>query len=94
VTLKSPRRGADTDPATFGLLLPGCDAHEALEVVDRLRHDMPAGLTASAGIVAWSAPMTAEQLVAGADRELYRAKSDGRDRACLSTRVAPALRAR
>jgi diguanylate cyclase (GGDEF)-like protein len=78
----------------FGLLLPGCDAHETLQVVDRLRHDMPVGLTASAGIAAWSAPMTAEQLVAGADRELYRAKSEGRDRACLSTGIAPANRAR
>jgi len=68
----------------FGLILPGCDADEALDVVERLRGDMPAGLTASAGIAIWHAPMTAEDVVARADRELYRAKREGRDRACLA----------
>ena len=68
----------------FGLILPGCDAGEALDVVERLRGDMPAGLTASAGIAIWRAPMTAEDVVARADRELYRAKREGRDRACLA----------
>lgn len=69
----------------FGLLLPGCDAEAALETVDRLRADMPEGLTASAGIVAWAIPLTAEQFLAEADRALYRAKSDGRDRAYLAS---------
>jgi diguanylate cyclase (GGDEF)-like protein len=69
----------------FGLLLPGCDAEAALEIVDRLRADMPEGLTASAGVVAWAIPLTAEQFVAEADRALYRAKREGRDRACLAT---------
>ena len=69
----------------FGLILPGCDGAAALRVVERLRRDMPSGLTASAGIAVWSA-VTASELVAAADRELYRAKSEGRDRAC----VAPA----
>jgi diguanylate cyclase (GGDEF)-like protein len=68
----------------FGLVLPGCDPAEAHAVVDRLRADMPAGLTASAGVSAWSLPQTAEQVVAEADRALYRAKSDGRDRVCVS----------
>jgi len=69
----------------FGLLLPGCDAEAALEIVNRLRADVPEGLTASAGIVAWALPLTAEQFVAEADRALYRAKSDGRDRAYLAS---------
>lgn len=69
----------------FGLLLPGCDAEAALEIVNRLRADIPEGLTASAGIVAWAIPLTAEQFVAEADRALYRAKSDGRDRAYLAS---------
>ncbi len=69
----------------FGLLLPGCDAEAALEVVDRLRANVPEGLTASAGVVAWALPLTPEQFVAEADRALYRAKSDGRDRAYLSS---------
>lgn len=69
----------------FGLLLPGCDAHAALAAVDRLRADLPAGLTASAGVVAYAIPLTAQQFVAEADRALYRAKSDGRDRAYLAS---------
>ncbi len=73
----------------FGLLLPGCDAHEALIVTERMRCAMPAGLTASAGIVTWAAPVTAAGLVAAADRELYRAKSEGRDRACLTALIVP-----
>ncbi len=70
----------------FGLLLPGCDEDEALHVVERMRHDAPARLTVSAGIVAWTAPATAAELVARVDRELYRAKAEGRDRACVGSR--------
>jgi len=69
----------------FGLLLPGCDAETALDSVNRMRSDIPADLTASAGVVAWALPLTAEQFVAEADRALYRAKSDGRDRAYLAS---------
>ncbi len=68
----------------FGLILPGCDATAALEVVERLRGDTPAKLTASAGIATWQDAMTADDLVAVADRELYRAKAEGRDRACVA----------
>jgi diguanylate cyclase (GGDEF)-like protein len=68
----------------FGLLLPGCNSAAAREILERLRTDMPVGLTASAGLVTWARPMKAEELVAEADRALYQAKSDGRDRAYLS----------
>ncbi len=68
----------------FGLLLPGCDAATALETVERLRGGLPAGLTASAGIAGWASPASADQVVADADRALYRAKAAGRDRACVS----------
>lgn len=53
-----------------------------------MRSDIPADLTASAGVVAWALPLTAEQFVAEADRALYRAKSDGRDRAYLASSPA------
>jgi diguanylate cyclase (GGDEF)-like protein len=69
----------------FGLVLAGCDAAGAHFVVDRLRADMPPGLTASAGIATWTSPATAEQVVRDADRALYRAKRDGRDRVCVSS---------
>ena len=67
-----------------GLVLPGCTAAQALVVVERLRADMPDGLTASAGVMEWASPLTADQPVAEADRALYRAKRDGRDRVCVS----------
>jgi diguanylate cyclase (GGDEF)-like protein len=65
----------------LGLPLPGCAGDEALEVVERLRRDMPTGLTVSAGIASSAAPMSPEELVAAANRELYRAMAEGRDRA-------------
>jgi diguanylate cyclase (GGDEF)-like protein len=64
----------------FALLLPGCDVDAARIIADRLRLDMPHGLTASAGATGWAAPMSAEQLVGAADQALYRAKRDGRGR--------------
>lgn len=68
----------------FGLVLPGCEGGTAHIVVDRLRANMPPGLTASAGVTGWTQPLTADQVVAEADRALYRAKRDGRDRVCMS----------
>jgi GGDEF domain-containing protein len=55
----------------------------------RLRARAAPRLTASAGIAIWSERMTADQLVAGADRALYRATSEGRDRACLAVSPGP-----
>ena len=69
----------------FGLVLPGCGAAAALAIVRRLLGDTPDGLTASAGIVSRTDPVTPEQLVAGADRALYQAKSEGRDRVCVGS---------
>ena len=74
----------------FALLLPGCDAGAALAVAERLRGDMPAGLTVSAGVALWRAPLSAAELVGAADRALYRAKRDGRDRSSLAGDAARA----
>ena len=38
-----------------------------------MRADLPDGVTASAGIVAWAIPLTAEPSAAEADRALHRA---------------------
>jgi diguanylate cyclase (GGDEF)-like protein len=67
----------------FALLLPDCTDQGALTLVERLRADMPAGHTCSAGVAAWRPGETAEALLARADAALYAAKAAGRDRAAV-----------
>jgi diguanylate cyclase (GGDEF)-like protein len=68
----------------FGLLLPGCDAASAAELVQRL-HGLPLnGLTFSAGISQWDGSGTSEQLIGEADAALYAAKRGGRNRTCTA----------
>ncbi|MEA2297678.1 MAG: hypothetical protein QOF77_614 [Solirubrobacteraceae bacterium] len=52
-------------------------------VAGRLLAATPHGLTASAGVSCWGTALTPDQLVALADRALYQAKRDGRDRVVL-----------
>jgi diguanylate cyclase (GGDEF)-like protein len=68
----------------FGLILPACGQQEALALVDRLRHAMPASQTCSAGVAPWRSRETVETLVARADSALYAAKSAGRDRVTVA----------
>jgi len=63
----------------FTLLLPDCDAGEALDVVERLRASTPGGQSCSAGIATWDGAETAIELFERMDAALYAAKAAGRD---------------
>jgi diguanylate cyclase (GGDEF)-like protein len=68
----------------FGLLLPGCDAAHASEVIERLRGAVYSDRTCSAGFAVSQPGESSEQVMARADVALYEAKASGRDRVCMS----------
>ena len=74
----------------FAVLAPCCSGPAALELAERLCHAVAqseAGVTVSIGVCLHvdpgSAP-SAEELIAGADRALYRAKAEGRNRVVMA----------
>ena len=76
----------------FALLLPATTATQACAVTDRLRERwslLQPGTTFSAGAATLAAGATTAEVVTAADRALYAAKADGRDR----TRTAETSRA-
>jgi len=76
----------------FAILLPGSDAAGAVTFAENLRVDIRREVavegvrwptTASFGVAEFRKGMSIETLVGAADRALYRAKADGRDRVCV-----------
>ena len=67
----------------FGLLLPGCDTLTAAGVVRKLLDAMPPGTTSSAGVAGWQG-QDPDAFLQAADRALYRAKAEGRNRVAIS----------
>jgi len=63
----------------FAIAFPAWPMDAALHVVERLRRDMPAEQTCSAGLVAWDGKESATDVVGRADDALYEAKRAGRD---------------
>jgi diguanylate cyclase (GGDEF)-like protein len=70
----------------FGLLLADCPLAGAHGVVERVRAATPYGQTCSAGIVEWDGRESPSALLARADRMLYLAKEQGRDRSVADRR--------
>jgi len=64
----------------FTLAFPACTLQDSLPLVQRLREFTAGGLTCSAGLALWDGSEDADGLLERADRALYRAKQDGRDR--------------
>jgi diguanylate cyclase (GGDEF)-like protein len=76
----------------FAVLLTATNADQAQQVIESLRACVPSGETVSAGIAQWDGLESATELVVRADRALYQAKRNGRNRtiAVQVPRFAPA----
>jgi diguanylate cyclase (GGDEF)-like protein len=70
----------------FTLVLPECDADQAIQLVERLRPVMPDSQTFSAGIATWDSRESPADLLRRADTALLAAKKEGRNRTIVSGR--------
>jgi diguanylate cyclase (GGDEF)-like protein len=76
----------------FIVILPDCAVDEAIITADRLRHVIPGGATASAGVATLEIGDSSAQLIGRADHALYHAKASGRNctsAAQLTTQTVP-----
>jgi diguanylate cyclase (GGDEF)-like protein len=64
----------------FAILLAGCSAESALEIIERVREATVDDQSVSIGLATWDGRESAESLVYRADKALYQAKHDGRNR--------------
>jgi diguanylate cyclase (GGDEF)-like protein len=64
----------------FAILLAGCSAESALEIVERVREATVGDQTVSIGLATWDGREPGDALVCRADRALYDAKRAGRNR--------------
>jgi diguanylate cyclase (GGDEF)-like protein len=68
----------------FTLVLPGTDAKQAEQLVDRLRAPVPDRQTFSAGIATWDGYEAATETLQRADAALLQANKAGRKRTMVS----------
>ena len=93
ITIEQTLRGPDDVVARYGgeefiVLLPRCDARGAERVAEGVRTAIERlDITVSAGVASTlpSRDETPETLIATADRAMYRAKRDGRNRVVVSS---------
>lgn len=84
----------------FAVVLPRAEAHEAIEVMSRVRDGLAhvtgrgdtATFTASFGVAHSSDAADIDDLVQRADRALFAAKDAGRDRICIDGHATPVAR--
>lgn len=83
----------------FAILLTQTNEHQALTIAEKLRRQVqqwqfpgvPRTITVSAGVAAFPAHgRSRDDIVRAADRGLYAAKQDGRNRVCMITAAAAA----
>jgi diguanylate cyclase (GGDEF)-like protein len=58
----------------FSLVLPGCDLHSAIAVLERVLHLTPDGQSCSVGVAAWNGRESSAELIARVDDALYEGK--------------------